>query len=296
MSRSPRPFYFLVAWLPVFAALTVCRCAATEPKETVLTNSLGMQFVAVPAGEFLMGSPDDDAEADDDERPRRRVRITRSVRFAKFETTQAEFRAVMGSNPSWFCATGGGRGEVAGIATDKLPVDMVTWHEAEEFCRKLSALPDERAAGRTYRLPTEAEWEYACRAGTTTRFATGDALTTAQACIYESPIAGLPTAAKLRPQPVGSYPANRFGLHDLHGNVWEWCADHYAPEAYSQGASSQETLTNPTGPEVGTGRVIRGGDYRSPPAMARSANRDFTRATRRDQGNGFRVVFEQRAP
>ena len=290
MSRPLCTLYSVLAWLPVLAAFTSGLCSATEPKETSLTNSLGMRFVAVPAGDFLMGSAADDLWADDDEGPRRRVVIT-AFQLAQFETTQRAFRAVMGTNPSWFAATGGGRGEVVGVETDKLPVDMVTWHEADEFCRKLSELSAERAAGRTYRLPTEAEWEYACRAGTTTRFVVGDLLTTKQACVVDAPAAALPTVAKLRPQPVGSYAANPFGLHDMHGNAWEWCADHYASEAYS--ASTQ---TNPTGPEVGTGRVVRGGDYRSPPVMARCANRDFTRATRRDQGNGFRVVLEQRAP
>lgn len=260
--------------------------AAADVPRIETTNSLGMRFVVVPGGEFLMGSSTDDAHADDDERPQHRVRISQSFRFAKFETTQAEFRAVMGANPSWFAPTGGGRGEVAGVDTDKLPVDMVTWHEAEEFCRKLGELPAERAAGRTYRLPTEGEWEYACRAGSTGSFSGSTELTSREACIFESPVAGLPTAAKLHPRPVGSYPANRFGLCDIHGNVWEWCADYYSPADYTQ-----EPATNPTGPEAGTGRVIRGGDYRSTPAMARSANRDFTRATRRDQGNGFRVVL-----
>jgi len=274
-----------VGWIAAIGYfLASCATAADVSHMSEATNSLGMRFVVVPAGEFLMGSPADDAEADDDERPQYRVRISQSVRLAVCETTQAEFRAVMGSNPSWFAPTGGGRGEVAGVDTDKLPVDMVTWHEADEFCRKLAALPAERAAGRTYRLPTEAEWEYTCRAGTTTRYSTGDVLTAAQACVLDSQ-----SRAPVRPRAVGSYAPNPFGLHDMHGNVWEWCADRYDSSAY--GAS---LAVDPTGPEVGTGRVVRGGDYRFTAAMARSANRDFTRATRRDQGNGFRVVLLQK--
>jgi len=259
---------------------------AAEPHAVAATNSLGTRFVRIEAGEFLMGSPADDAEADDDERPRHRVRISKPFQLAQFETTQREFGAVMDSNPSWFSATGGGRTDVAGLDTDRLPVDMTTWDEAAEFCRKLGDLPAERAAQRTYRLPTEAEWEFACRAGATTRYSTGATLTPSQACIRDSNANG-----PLRPRVVGSYPANPFGLYDMHGNVWEWCADRYDSDAYRHSSP-----VDPLGPNEGTGRVVRGGDYRFAPTMARSANRDYTRATRRDQGNGFRVVLELREP
>lgn len=271
----------------VFALLfTASAVKAAEPQPATVTNSLGMRFVVVPAGEFLMGSRADDAGADDDERPQHRVRISQSFRLALFETTQREFRAVMGSNPSWFCASGGGRTDVAGLDTDQFPVDMTTWDEAAEFCRQLGELPAERAAKRTYRLPTEAEWEYACRAGSATRYSTGDSLLPSQACVRD-PMANGP----LRPRVVGSYPANRFGLHDMHGNVWEWCADRYDSDAYRRAPP-----IDPRGPTEGTGRVVRGGDYRFAATMARSANRDYTRSTRRDQGNGFRVVLELREP
>jgi len=270
-------------------AASAAMAAEPQPATTTAastTNSLGMLFVRIKAGEFLMGSPADDAEADDDERPQHRVRITKPFQLAQFETTQREFCAVMGSNPSWFSATGGGRAEVAGTDTDQLPVDMTTWDEAAEFCRKLGELPAERAALRTYRLPTEAEWEYACRAGSTTHYSTGDSLLPSQACVRD-PMANGP----LRPRVVGSYPGNPFGLHDMHGNVWEWCADRYDSDAYRRAPP-----VDPRGPSDGTGRVVRGGDYRFVATMARSANRDYTRATRRDQGNGFRVVLELREP
>lgn len=274
----------LAVVVEVFAWCAAPRAEAAGPDARLETvNSLGMRFVAVPAGEFLMGSSDADSVADDDERPQHRV-IVSSFRFAMFETTQAEFRAVMGSNPSWFCAAGGGRGEVAGVDTDKIPVDMTTWHEATEFCRKLGELPAERAAGRTYRLPTEAEWEYACRAGTTTHFSTGDDLTSRQACIFDSPVAGLPTAAKLRPQPVGSYSANRFGLHDMHGNVWEWCQDGY--DLYPATAS-----IDPVCGERAK-RVARGGSWADPAEQLRSANRCSIAPDTRSALLGFRIVID----
>jgi len=276
----------LVASMAIVVLIAARTGFAVEPRPAKSTNSLGMRFVRIEAGEFLMGSPAEDAEADDDERPQHRVRISQSFRLALFETTQREFRAVMGSNPSWFSATGGGRSDVVGIDTDQLPVDMTTWDEAAEFCRKLGELPEERAAGRNYRLPTEAEWEFACRAGTTTRYSTGATLTPSQACIRDSNANG-----PLRPRVVGSYSGNPFGLHDMHGNVWEWCADRYDSDAYRHSSP-----VDPLGPNEGPGRVVRGGDYRFAPTMARSANRDYTRATRRDQGNGFRVVLELREP
>ncbi|MCE9604886.1 MAG: formylglycine-generating enzyme family protein [Planctomycetia bacterium] len=249
------------------------------------TNSIGMRFVYVVAGEFLMGSPAEagggDGSEASDERPSHRVRISQAFYVAQFETTQAEYRAVMNENPSWFCATGGGRGEVAALDTSRYPVEMASWDEATDFCRRLSELPAERQARRSYRLPTEAEWEYAARAGTATRYCFGEELTPSQACILAPDGAAAP-----RTRPVGSYAPNGFGLYDVHGNVWEWCADRYGADYYQS-----SPMLDPPGPDMGTGRVVRGGDYRFPSAMARSANRDFTRASRRDQGNGFRVVL-----
>src|SRR5262249_1832470 len=135
----------------------------------------------IPAGEFLMGSPDSDPEAREDEKPQHRVRITRPFYLGVHEVTQEEYQRVMGGNGCFFSPTGAGKDKVAGLNTARFPAEQVRWHDAAPFSRKLPELPAERHAGRAYRLPTEAEWEYACRAGTTTPFHTGDSLSSFQA-------------------------------------------------------------------------------------------------------------------
>jgi formylglycine-generating enzyme required for sulfatase activity len=260
----------------------MCTSASSAGEPKSITNSLGMTFIELPAGEFLRGSPDDDAEADDDERPQRLVRITRSFALGRCEVSQAEYQRVMGENPSWFSREGGGRGLVRGIDTSRHPVEMVSWYDAGEFCRRLAKLPEEQAAGRKYRLPTEAEWEYAACAGGSRRFGAVD----------ELPLEAGNFRYGERPPitlPIGSFRANAWGFHDLHGNVWEWCSDWYAADYYSAAPTD-----DPQGPTDGNGRVVRGGDYLSPPTMTRCANRDFTRPSRRDWGNGLRVVLELR--
>lgn len=266
------------AWL----LLTATHAAAREPD---IVNSLGMCFAPIEAGEFLRGSPDDDPAADADERPRRRIRITRPFAFGRYEVSQREYRSVTGENPSWFSTTGGGRSlphpSADAAAYDDLPVEMVSWQEAVDFCRRLSELPAERAAGRKYRLPTEAEWEYAARSGGSARYGNTDKLAPSDAVLL--------FASEQPPEtsPVRSHAPNAWGLHNMQGNVWEWCSDWYDADYYRVAPTD-----DPQGPTEGTGRVVRGGDYRSPPQMARCANRDFTRATRRDWGNGIRVVLE----
>src|SRR5579871_5426867 len=250
------------------------------PREIV--NSVGMRLALIRAGEFRMGLTDPDRDASPDEMPQHPVRISQPFYMGVYEVTQGEYERVTGTNPSWFSPTGPGRAEMQIEDAGRHPLDMVSWFEAVEFCKRLSELPEERAAHRTYRLPTEAEWEYACRAGTDTLFSTGDLLTPADACFQIS------TAEKrekipVKTTPVGSYRANRFGLYDMHGNVWEWCADWYSPDAYR---ASPEV--DPAGPAMGTGKVIRGGAWNFGAAYCRSANRDLTRASRRDLGNGFR--------
>jgi formylglycine-generating enzyme required for sulfatase activity len=275
-------------FLIVATAAVVQAAEPPRPARAVRHNSLAMQFVRIPAGELRMGSPADDPAADADERPQHRVRVTLAFYLGRYEVTQSEYRAVRGENPSWFSTEGGGRDEVRGVDTSNHPVEYVTWDEAAEFCRRLSELPTERAAGRWYRLPTEAEWEYAARAGTTTSFHTGDALPAGAANVRSGAVGEVRTT-----RPVGSYAPNAWGFYDMHGNAWEWCADRYDSDGYAARAhpTAERIAVDPQGPLAGTGRVVRGGDYRFDAREARSANRDFTRQSRRDWGNGFRVVL-----
>ncbi|MGC3971227.1 MAG: formylglycine-generating enzyme family protein [Pirellulales bacterium] len=247
---------------------------AGEPK--VVTNSVGMEFVVVSSGEFQRGSSDDDPAADADERPRRLVRITRPFALGRHEVSQEVYERVTGENPSWFAPGGGGRELVSAELARSLPVEMVSWADAVEFCRRLSELPEERTAGRVYRLPTEAEWEYAATAG-------------GAEASPRSEAEAVDDARPPRTHTVGTSPPNAWGLFDMRGNVWEWCADWYDADYYAVAP-----MEDPQGPADGNGRVVRGGDYQSPSPMTRPQNRDFTRPSRRDWGNGLRVVLELR--
>ena len=154
------------------------------------------------------------------------------------------------------------------------------------FCKKLSDLPAEKAAGRKYRLPTEAEWEYCCRAGTSTPFHFGSALNGKQAnCNGNYPYGTTETGPCLgKTSPVGSYPPNAWGLYDMHGNVWEWCQDWL--DSYPK-----QSVTDPRGPEVGSGCVHRGGGWDIAAAGCRSASRSWNVPSRRDNGHGFRLAL-----
>ncbi len=286
-----------------------------------MTNSIGMTLKFVPSGTFLMGSNKADVQlavqsdsyfrADEakSEQPQHRVQITKPVYMAQYETTQAQYEQVMGINPSTFSATGGRRAEVADQATDQFPVDMVSWFDAVEFCIKLSEKEGrepcyrltniERARGSInsanvlilkgngYRLPTEAEWEYACRAETTTPFHFGLKSNGAEANVDGNAPFG-PTAKgpyKARTATVGSYSANAFGLYDMHGNVSEWCQDWYDEEYYSR-----RVELDPQGAANGTSRVQRGGSWFSGNRNLRSAGRGSSAPTSRENDCGFRVV------
>lgn len=200
-----------------------------------------------------------------DEKPVHGVTITEGFYMAKYEVTQAEWRAVMGNNPSAFKG-------------DNLPVEMVSWTDAYEFIQKLNQMND----GYTYRLPTEAEWEYACRAGTTTNFAFGDSLSSDQANFWNYPKEELPRKTFA----VGSFAPNAFGIYDMHGNVRELCEDWYhrtyaaAPTDGSAWLSGGVFL-----------RVVRGGSWGDAPAWSsRSASREGATPDYRSWAMGFRVV------
>ncbi|MBA3313866.1 MAG: SUMF1/EgtB/PvdO family nonheme iron enzyme [Planctomycetaceae bacterium] len=213
-----------------------------EPLPAIL-NSLGMEFVLVPSGEFTMGLPDRAGGDVPPDVPAHDVRISRAYYLGRFEVTRGEYEKVIQNNST--------RDESGNEATD-LPVENVTWHEAQEFCRRLSELPAERTAGRRYRLPTEAEWEYACRAGSTNQYE-WPAARSAGGETGEAAGAWPP----LPITPIGSYSPNAFGLHDVRGNVWEWTADWFDRDYYARSPS-----TDPQGPAEGYLKVVRGGDWR----------------------------------
>jgi formylglycine-generating enzyme required for sulfatase activity len=227
----------------------------------IVKNSIGMTLAHVPSGEFVMG------DGLDVNAHRHRIRMLLSFFIGTHEVTQAQYKVVTGRNPSEF------------VGSDNAPVESVTWEDARSFCAQLTALPAEQAAGRVYRLPTEAEWEYACRAGSTGLFWFGDF----RPNMMNTLLGGLS-----RPSTVGLYPPNPWGLYDMHGNVWEWCADWYEIDYYQR--SPRE---DPLGPPMGIDRVTRGGSWKDRPELARSAYRsDAFAPDYRGSQVGFRVACD----
>jgi formylglycine-generating enzyme required for sulfatase activity len=228
-------------------------------------------MVEISAGSFCMGSLD--GVGNDDEHPQHRV-TTRSFYIGKYEVTQAQYRAVMGTNPS-------------GFKGDNLPVEQISWNDAQEFCRKLSQM-----SGREYRLPSEAEWEYACRGGTTTAFAFGDSLSSEQANFEgDAPYGGAAKGVWLeKTTPVGSFQPNAFGLYDMHGNVEEWCEDWHH-DNYN-GAPTDGSARRSGGRGY---RVLRGGSYLSPGRGLRSAYPSSSVPSAHIDSVGFRVVAVSRS-
>jgi formylglycine-generating enzyme required for sulfatase activity len=225
-----------------------------------------------------MGSPSRRGAAEEDEFPRHNVRITRGFYLSIYHVTQEQFERIMGRNPSFFGPGGTGADLVQHLDTRKLPVDSVSFEDAQLFLRRLSARPAERKARLRYRLPTEAEWEFACRAGIGhTAYHFGSHL--------HSRIARFGGNGGGHPVAVGSYRPNLFGLHEMHGNVWEWCQDWYDEDYYE---SSPEH--DPPGPPGGSQRVLRGGGWSTPPVLCRSALRGHNTVDERYNYNGFRVA------
>jgi len=244
------------------------------------TNADGIRLARIPAGAFWMGPPNDGDEASP-RMPRHRVCISRPFYIGVHEVTQGQYERVMGKNPSWFSKGTGGRERVKGVDASRLPVESVSWHDAMEFCARLSARPADRNAGRVYRLPTEAEWEYACRAGEKEyrRYSFGHSLTGKANHSCDG-------ASLSRSAVVGSYAANAWGLHDMHGNVAEWCLDWHGETYYKDSPPA-----DPRGPAEGEWRVVRGGDYGTYAWGCRSANRSAQPPECKTQGLGFRVVM-----
>jgi uncharacterized protein (TIGR02996 family) len=260
--------------------------AGVVPCVPEITNSVGMRFALIPAGTFWMGSPEDEENRYANER-RHLVTLTRPFWLGVFPLTQGQYEAVMGTNPSYFAKTGEGKASVKNMDTSTFPVDNVSWDDAVAFCEKLSARPEEKACGRSYRLPGETEWEHSCRGGLFSKpFHFGDQLNGTQAnCDGNGPYGTDEKGPYVeRTCVVGSYFPNAFGLYDMHGNVWEWCHDWYGD--YPDGP-----LTDPTGPEVGPYRVVRGGGWSSIAWYCRSAYRRQRGPVYRVNILGFRLAL-----
>jgi formylglycine-generating enzyme required for sulfatase activity len=256
----------------------------TEPRKycgpeyhrTTFTNSQGIEFNLIRGTTFMMGSRDSGPMAD--EKPQHQVAVP-TFFMGKYEVTQAQWRKVMGDIPEAMKGLDNKFKE-----SDKQPAVMVSWNDAQEFVRKLNALND----GYTYRLPTEAEWEFACRAGTTTEFAFGDSLSSARANFDGNAPYGGAAKGVVRQKTiaVGSFRPNAFGLYDMHGNVWEWCEDWYH-ETYA-GAPTDGSAWLSGGEQKS--RVLRGGSWNDDAAYLRSAVRGNGPPGDRYNGRGFRVV------
>jgi len=234
--------------LVLVLVLVLGRTGVGYGAEEITVDLLGgvtMEFVWIEPGTFAMGSLPSEPDRNADEGPQREVTILRGFWLGKYEITQTQWEGVMGSNPSFF------------NGPDR-PVERISWHDVRDFIARLNAVGEE-----IFRLPTEAEWEYACRAGTTTRWSFGDDESSLPDYAWYSGN-NSPDETK----DVGEKRPNPWGLHDMHGNVAEWCQDWY-------GSYSSSAQTDPTGPASGSARVPRGGDYDNRARGVRSAYRGF---------------------
>jgi formylglycine-generating enzyme required for sulfatase activity/serine/threonine protein kinase len=301
---------------PVTAGETAAKTSQKQWAErlktpVVSTNSLGMKLVLIPPGEFQMGSPKSEGWRQDQEQ-QHRIRITKPFYLGVYEVTQSEFERVTGRNPSFFSNSGGQAEAATGVDTSRYPAEQVSWYDAVEFCNKLSEKEGRRPyyeivdvereadggikkakvsieGGAGYRLPTEAQWEYACRAGTTTPFNFGTANNGAESnCLGNGPYGTEEKGPALgRTVPVGSYRPNAYGLYDMHGNVLEWCWDLYDSNYYKYSPKS-----DPPGALTGSERVFRGGHWGPYAAYCRSAFRDKHSPELRVFIVGFRVACD----
>ena len=245
-----------------------------------ITNSIGQTLVLIPAGEFVMGAPSTDKAAEGEggqssERPQHPVKITKPFYLGKYEVTQGEWVQVMNTKP-W-------QGKENTIEGPDYPATFVSWEDAVAFCKKLSD-----KEGKSYRLPTEAEWEYACRGGTTTRFSFGDEPTNLAEYSWSAAYDNGSAKDETYAHAVGTKKANPFNLHDMYGNVWEWCSDWFDPKYY--GKSPKE---DPTGPEKGVARVNRSGSWLLRPEVIRSSFRYAYEPGNKTPLHGFRVALDK---
>jgi formylglycine-generating enzyme required for sulfatase activity len=238
-----------------------------------LDGGVALEMVVIPGGAFLMGSRA--GQGYDDERPQHSVRV-RPFLIGKVPVTQEQWLAVMGRLPP--CRCPGAR----------RPVDRVSWDDARTFCARLA-----KRTGQPYRLPAEAEWEYACRAGTATPFYTGETITTDLAnYVGEHTYRAEPGGVyRHEATNVGSFPPNAFGLYDMHGNVWEWCADAWHDD-YTSAPPDGSVWAG----RAGSPRVLRGGRWHDPPGLCRSAARLSAPAHEGEDFYGFRVACASPEP
>ena len=240
-------------------------------KELDLAGGVKMRFVLIPAGEFMMGSPASEIRPHDYEDPQHRVKILKAFYMGVTEVTQGQWKAVMGTEP-WKGTDCPGR-------TSDSAANYVSWNDATAYLGKLGG-----RVGGTYRLPTEAEWEYACRAGSAGECCFGDdERKLGEYAWYED---NAEDPGKDYVQPVGGKKPNAWGLHDMHGNVWEWCQDWYDEDYYADSPAA-----DPGGPRSGSCRVLRGGWWGGHPTLCRSAHRLGLSPTFTVNSFGFRVVL-----
>ena len=277
-----------------------------------IINSIGMKLVRIEPGAFTMGSTkkEQDAGIKDYEKtagrkasealiaiyraegPQHEVEITKPFYMGVCTVTQAEFEKVTKETPSWYSAEGGGKDKVKGMDTRRFPVECVSWEDAVKFCNQLSDRENLKSAyvitkkkvslvpgAPGYRLPTEAEWEYACRAGTKTKYHSGDAEDDLKK------VGWYDANSDSRTHAVGRKKPNAWGLYDMHGNVYQWCWDWYGKDYYQNSDKK-----DPEGKTSGTSRVLRGGDWNNDARFCRAAFRDVYAPDRSNSIIGFRVV------
>ena len=237
-----------------------------EEQKILEFNGVPARFAWIPPGSFVMGSPEGEPGRYDDESPQHLVRFAGGFWMQTTPVTQAQWQAVMGNNPSYF----------KGVGSDA-PVERVSWNDVQEFIQKLNSTTKETQ----FRLPTEAEWEYACRAGTTTKYYFGDDQDLLQKYAWHD------TNSKGTTHPVGQLIPNTWGLYDMHGNVWEWCQDHWS-DTYEEVNANGVVRSALNDTET---RVIRGGSWYANARNCRAANRRWFTPSNRNGDLGFRLMF-----
>ncbi|GHU14030.1 hypothetical protein AGMMS50225_25070 [Betaproteobacteria bacterium] len=262
MFNSTRFQHQLAHGVLLTAFATLLPLSASAQTDKTFTNSIGTEFILIPAGSFIMGSDKKTERAEDDETPQHRVSISQAFYLGKYEVTQGEWEAVMGSNPSKFK----GRSN---------PVEQVSWDDVQTFIQRLNA----KEGTRKYRLPTEAEWEYAARAGIKSTYSFGDDAGQLGTYAWYNGNSGSQT------HPVGQKKPSPWGLYDMHGNVWEWVNDWYDGSYYGRSPS-----TDPAGPSSGQYRVLRGGSWYGSAGSLRSGIRRGSTPDPRNDNFGFRLA------